>query len=327
MGLELELLTPKGHSRVSFARALARRVKGRVEFGFKYFSEGTLPDGRPLCRLSLATRVLDRNGQVLATLVDDNTIREGLAKKPARRTLHATDDLRLALLVERLGWSDGENTRLDAVRDLFAGFERDGTLHDTFGHPLVVTMNEPASWHRVCEVVTRPLEKDRAQVVWLILQTAAELGCTLPSTAALHAHYDAEPWRDVSRLRRLIVDHAQHREHWWRTLEPNPKCLKLAPFPPNVLRVAQQPGRVAFPTFAAALKLAGAEKACDLNLLGVIDPHPKQPTLEVRCLPMSLEPNHVLETLRAAERLLANALAPNKPLLKRAPSGTLRRRV
>ena len=66
MGLELELLTPKGHTRVSFARALARRVKGRVEFGFKYFSEGTLPDGRPLCRLSLATRVVERGGRVLA---------------------------------------------------------------------------------------------------------------------------------------------------------------------------------------------------------------------------------------------------------------------
>lgn len=305
MGLELELLTPKGQTRVSFARALARRVKGRVELGFKYFSEGTLPDGRPLCRLSLAARVVERSGRVLVTLVDDNTVREGLPAKPARRTLHATDDLRLALLVERRGWSDAESARLSAVQELFDGFERGGTVHDAFGHPLVVTLNEPASWHRVCEVVTRPLEgAERSRVVSLVLDVAAELGCTLPSTAALHAHYDAAPWRDVARLRRLILDHARHRAEWWQALAPNPRCLKLAPFPADVVRVARQRGRVSFSTFGAALKLAGLEKACDLNLLGVIEPHPRQPTLEVRCLPMSLAPRGVLETLRVAERLL-----------------------
>jgi hypothetical protein len=59
---------------------------------------------------------------------------------------------------------------------------------------------------------------------------------------------------------------------------------------------------------AAALHLAGANKACDLNLLGVIEPHPRQKTLEVRCLPMSLNTDAVLSTLNAAERLLREAL-------------------
>lgn len=310
MGLELELLTPKGHTRVSFARALARRVKGRVEFGFKYFSEGTLPDGRPLCRLSLAARVVERDGRVLATLVDDNTIRDGLPAKPARRTLHATDDLRLALLAERVCWSDSEDARLEQLEALFDGFVEDGTLHDAFGNPLVITLNEPRSWHRVCEVVTRPLDgnRERRSVVDAVLATAKALGCTLPSTAALHAHYDAAPWRDVKRLSRLVMEHAAHRDAWWAALTPNPGCLKLAPFPADVVRVAQRPGRVGFSTFAAALRLAGATKACDLNVLGVIEPHPRQRTLEVRCLPMSLEVDALLSSLERAELLLQRAL-------------------
>lgn len=310
MGLELELLTPKGHTRVSFARVLARRVKGRVEFGFKYFSEGTLPGGRPLCRLSLAARVVERDGRVLARLVDDNTIRDGLPAKPAGRTLHATDDLRLALLAERRCWSDSEDARLEQLEALFEGFVEDGTLHDAFGNPLVITMNEPRSWHRVCEVVTRPLDgnRERRSLVDAVLSTAKALGCTLPSTAALHAHYDAAPWRDVKRLSRLVVEHAAHRDAWWAALSPNPGCLKLAPFPADVVRVAQQPGRVGFSTFAAALRLAGATKACDLNVLGVIEPHPRQPTLEVRCLPMSLEPDAVLASLERAEQLLQRSL-------------------
>jgi hypothetical protein len=45
-------------------------------------------------------------------------------------------------------------------------------------------------------------------------------------------------------------------------------------------------------------------KACDLNVLGVIERHPKQPTLEVRCLPMSLSPEAVLTSLETVEGLL-----------------------
>jgi len=310
VGLELELLTPRHHSRVSFARALARLVKGRVEFGFKYFSEGTLPDGRPLCRLSSAARVVERSGQVLVTLVDDNTIRAGLAETPAAKTLFATDELRLALLAERLSWSPSDSTRLRALKQLFDGFFENGALHDAFGNALVIPLTEPRAWHRVCEVVTRPLvgARERRAVVDAVLATANELGCTIPASAALHAHYDAAPWRDVKRLSHLVVNHAAHRDAWWAALSPNPGCLKLAPFPADVVRVAQQPGRVPFPTFAAALHLAGANKACDLNLLGVIEPHPRQKTLEVRCLPMSLNTDAVLSTLNAAERLLREAL-------------------
>ncbi|MBL8922240.1 MAG: amidoligase family protein [Myxococcaceae bacterium] len=306
MGLELELLAPPSQSRVTFARALARRVKGRVEYGFKYWSEGTLAGGRPLCRLSLAARVLERDGRVLATLVDDNTLHGGLPAAPRARTLHATDDLRLALLVERLGWGATAARRPEPVKALFGGFVEAGTLHDAFGHPLVVTMEEPVAHHRVCEVVTRPLEGpgEREAIVGLVLEVADALGCTVPPTAALHAHYDAAPWRSVRALRRLILTHATQREQWWRALSPNPRCLKLGPFPPAVVRVARARRRVPFRTFAAALSLAGVSKACDLNVLGVIEPHPRQPTLEVRCLPMSLDPVAVLRSLGAAEALL-----------------------
>lgn len=310
MGLELELLAAPSQSRVTFARALARRVKGRVEFGFKYWSEGTLPDGRPLCRLSLATRVLERDGRVLATLVDDNTLHGGLPPSPRARTLHATDELRLALLVERLGWSARPAQRLGWVKTLFGGFEEDGTLHDAWGHPLVVTMEEPVAHHQVCEVVTRPLDGpgERAATVHLVLDVAAATGCTVPGTAALHAHYDAAPWRSVRALSRLILAHASQRERWWRALAPNPRCLKLGPFPDDAIKVARARRRVPFRTFAAALQLAGVSKACDLNVLGVIEPHPRQRTLEVRCLPMSLDPVAVLGALDAAEALLAPCL-------------------
>jgi hypothetical protein len=56
---------------------------------------------------------------------------------------------------------------------------------------------------------------------------------------------------------------------------------------------------MAFPTFAAALKLAGAHKGCDLNVLGAIDPYPPQPTIELRCLPMSTDPAAIIASVHA----------------------------
>ncbi len=308
VGLELELLTPPRSTRLTFAQRLASKVRGTVEVGFKYLSEGTLPDGRPLCRLSMAARVRTKKG-VLASFVDDGTLHGGLPIRPARRTLQATDELRLALLIERLGWSTRLGERLDEVARLFGGTFDGGTLLDAFGHPLVVTLEEPASWHRVCEVVTRPLEgaADRRRSVETILSVANELGCTVPRTAALHAHYDAAPWRSTARLGRLILQHHRHRQRWWSALAPNPACTKLGPFGPTVRRVAEARGRVPFATFAAALGLAGAKKEADLNILGVIERFPKQPTLEVRCLPMSLSPGAVLRSLEATEALLAES--------------------
>lgn len=308
VGLELELLTPPRSTRLTFAERLASRVRGRVEVGFKYLSEGTLPDGRPLCRLSMAARVRTRHG-VLATFVDDGTLHDGLPRRPAKRTLQATDELRLALLVERLGWSRRLEQRLDEVARIFGGTFEGGTLLDAFGHPLVVSLEEPASWHRVCEVVTRPLEgpRDRERTIETILSVANELGCTVPRTAALHAHYDAAPWRSTARLGRLILEQHRHRERWWDVLGPNPACTKLGPFGPTVRRVAKERGRVPFATFAAALGLAGATKEADLNILGVIERFPKQPTLEVRCLPMSLSAEGVLRSLADAEALLAES--------------------
>lgn len=312
MGLELELRAPPGRTRLHVARALARAVGGRVEYGFKYHSEGALPDGRPLCQLTLAARVVVAGGRVLLSVVDDPTLREGLPEAPRSRSLAATDDLRLALLAERTCWSARESltARLEPLRALFAGHLESAGLVDAYGHRVVVLAEQAVSRARACEVVTAPLRtgRERRDVVEAVLGVARRLRLVVPHEAALHAHYDAGPWQSTGALRRLILESSRHHEAWRARLRPNPACTKLGPFPDDVVRVAREGARVPFSTFAAALSLAGAKKACDLNLLGVIEPRPKQPTLEVRCLPMSLEPAAVLASLAEVEALLATCL-------------------
>lgn len=313
VGLELELLAPPRMTRASIARHLARRLRGRVEHGFKYYSEGQLPDGRPLCLLSDASRVVDGRGHALLTLVDDNTIRDELPTRGGREWLLATDDVRLALWFERHSWSKGDSpeARLEFAREAFSGSFEEGALFDAYGHRLVTRLTEAASHRRVCEVVTRVLTRaERARLLVAVCEVAQELGLVIPQAAALHAHYDAAPWKQVRALSRLVLRSTSERATWMNALRPNARCKKLGPFPDAAVQVAQHaPGKVGWGPFAAALHLAGVQKACDFNIRGVIERYPRHPTLEVRCLPMSLHASEVLERLGAAEALLGGVLA------------------
>jgi hypothetical protein len=319
VGLELELLAPEDKGRRALAEKLARSLGGRVLFGLKYSSPGRAPDGRPVCELSCAYRVVDGKRRTLATLVDDPTI----AVNSGRASVGSewaglADDVRLALLCERLCWSED-----DAPESIYAplartfdgeverGAERGswGQVVDALGHPLVRGFHADARRERACEIVLPPLPRAHlARTVEPWLAAAKRLGFTVPKEAALHAHFDAEPFKKTRRLRQLILGWAGQRSDWWSRLKPNPRCTQLGPPSSDLVRVAREADdALPFATFAAALLLAGAKKACDLNLLGVLEKRPRQPTLEVRCLPMSLAAKDVQESVDRAAALLTFA--------------------
>lgn len=312
-GLELELLAPRGRSRVDLARVLADGLGARLEFGLKYYSEGErFEDGRPVCRLTPAVRVREADG-VLVTLVDDNTIREELDANAAPDAFVVVmDDVRLAKWVEEKSWST-EPGPAATLRELVITF--DGTLTDAgngpeatdrYGHPLARIGPLGAERSRVAELVTRPLRREeREKIVTQLLTAASTLGFTIPAEAALHLHLDRAPWMTTPALRRLVLGYAAQRERLREEWKPNPRCRKLGPFPEAVVRVAREASDdLSFDIFATALKLAGVEKGLDLNLLGIVERVPLHPTLEVRALPMSLEPAEVLRSIQAVETAL-----------------------
>lgn len=314
VGLELELLAPEGKGRRALAEKLSRALGGKLQFGLKYSSPGRAQDGRPICELSCAYRVLDGKKRPIATLVDDPTITipPGLAER-GDDWAGVTDDVRLALLAERLCWAS-EDTPEAVFAPLARAFDGDvergsergswGAVVDAVGHVLV--KGQTLRSERACEVVFAVMPRAAVRKTlepWLA--AAKKLGFTIPREAALHAHFDAAPFRDTARLRRLLLTWVAQRDAWWKTLSPNPSCTQLGPPPVSVERVARETqATLPFSTFAAALLLAGAHKACDLNVLGVIERRPRQPTLEVRCLPMSLSAKDVSASVDAAAQLL-----------------------
>lgn len=314
LGIEFEWLLPPGRTRLDLARALARAFGGRLLHGWKYASRRALPDGRPDCELTPAFRVLDSSGVPLFTLVDDVTIERDLDSSnrgvaPRLRT----DDVRLALWAESISWSPkrGVEATLQHVIREFRLRREEGRFIDPWGHPLLIEDTESAERLRVCELVTRPLRiKELDSVLPRALEAAQKLGCTLPHESATHLHLDAKPWRTTATLRRLILGYASARGVLQTALTPNPACRKLGPFPAKVIEVARRaPDELEFRTFATALSLAGAIKGLDMNLLGIIERHPRQPTLEVRCLPGILELAELRARWHTVESFLKEVLS------------------
>lgn len=312
MGLELELLTPLGADRDDAARAFADRVGGLVLYGFKHRVDGEVAPGRPRCWLTPACRVVDRYGVDVAWVVDDPTVRAGDGP-PGTRPVVVADDTRLSTLAARVSWSSSSELehRLDGFRSTFDGSWHGRRLLDRNGEILLATSLEPLSHARACEFVSAVLDDDDAvdEFVGHVVAVAADVGCVVPDTAALHVHLDAAPFQDVNRLANLITGWNSRREHHLERLRTNRRCLKLGAFPDHVVKVASGRARIAdFTTFAVALSMAGVKKDLDLNLKGVIDRHPAQPTLEIRCLPMSLDAAAIRRSIDDAVALV-DALA------------------
>ncbi|HEY0882304.1 MAG TPA: amidoligase family protein [Archangium sp.] len=308
IGLELELLAPPGRTRFDLARALAKEAGGALRLAWKYHGQGTLEDGRPDCHLTPAARV-DVKGKWFASLVDDPTIVDELMQTEQTMGIARTDDVRLAAWIER---ACGHTWR-ELVKT-FDGVETEEGIVDPWGHPLVRWHAISAERARVTEVVLRPLSaKELKPTLKRVMTLATKLGFTVPLEAAVHAHFDAAPFRSTKLLRRLVLGWTKERAHWLAKFEPNPRCRKLGPFAPNVVRVAKEADdAMPFEMVAAAMLMGGLQRAVDVNLLGLVERFPKQPTVEVRCLPGSLDAEATLQKVGVArdfvDRLLSSTL-------------------
>lgn len=299
VGLELELLAPPDKSREDLARALARQAGGALRRGWKYHGHGLLEDGRPDCHLTPAWHV-DALG---TSFVDDPTIVDDLTPGAPPLRIARTDDVRLAAFIERTCDVD-----FRALVKTFGAVAADDGFVDPWGQPLVRWHAVSSQRLRVTEVVLPPLApRTLATTLRHVMKTARDLGFLVPKEAAVHAHFDAAPFRSTAALRRLVLAWTAQRDAWRARFEPNPHCRKLGPFPEHVVRVAKEAtDDMDFETVAAGMLLGGLHRAVDVNLLGLVEKFPKQPTIEVRCLPGSLDADATLARLEHARAFLAS---------------------
>ena len=317
IGFEIELMAPPGASRRTLAEDLAARCGGRVRAVWHTDSEPSLVPGLGrFLHLTQGFAVLRPDGSLLATLVDDITLRDGLDVRAAAlpgwfRVL--SDDPRLLRLLARHADPAGPAaTALDAAAALWgseveavAGFHR---LDDASGATIALTAPNGAERERPCEIVTPPLAGDHRDRLDELLGPARELGFTVPREAAVHLHLDGAPFREAAALADVVRLFAHWREPLRALLRTNPACRRLAPLPAELVTAAD--GTPDLVSLAKAAEAGGLTKFYDVNLTQLFAEQPIRDTVEVRILPGAIDAGEIVDRAALVELLLDRCLAP-----------------
>ena len=323
-GFEIELLAPHGHRREGLAQALADELGCKIENGLKMLRAGVNAQGDIVecCDLTPCVRLLGSDGNIVLELVDDYSIQEGLesdsdGSMPGNNLKLVTNDPRLGAFCERQarGGIDFAETIAPWLKVL--GLKRvpcddaaqntNEVIVDGYGHMVAICAQYPSARRRVAELVTRPFTvTERAFELERLHRQISTMGFSSPAEGSVHVHFDGEPWRNVKRLRRLIIGYHRARSHLLSLLQPNPRtAMWRGAFPDAVIKVASESNdSEPFQSFANRLDSAGLTKRSDLNLLGLIHEHHRQRTLEVRCLAPYKSPAELLQQVTLIEGFL-----------------------
>lgn len=327
IGVEIELVAPRGTSRRDLAEALTRQLpSSAVRPIFHPQSELSLvPDLPVFENLTLGFEVVDAAGTVVARYVDDLTLQDDLTPDapPAPGWFRiVSDDTRFLALVRRFGRADG--TALDAVAPVAALFGTapeifdDGTIRvtdDTLA-PIVIAMPLPGERERPCEIVTVPLAKDHGAALERLLGPAREHGFSIPREAATHVHFDAAALCAPRVFRALVSTLA----HWGPALKSlvgtNASCRRLGAWPEALLATVEAADFTALAWSEARDRLAaiGLSKYCDFNLKNVVHDIPGKHTFEVRVLPGMIATEPVLASAALFEGILRACVEDGRPV-------------
>jgi hypothetical protein len=322
IGVELELLAPRGLSRRTLAEALAKAHGGGVTPFFHQQSELSLvPDTPVFDNLTLGFAVSDSIGKPVAQCVDDLTLVDDLDRtqpsKPGWFRI-VSDDARLLRLIARNGRADaGKHEALAPVAALFGTkpehFEVDDMVRiaDEIGAPIAIAAPLPGERERPCELITPPLETDHAARLEALLAPARALGFTLAKESATHIHFDAAPLRTARAVQDLVRILEAEGEALKQRMGVNPHCRRLGPWPAALRETiaAADFADLPWPQAQARLKALNLTKYCDFNLKNFIHDVPGKPTFEVRILPGLMEAAPILEAAARIEALLRRASA------------------
>jgi len=251
-GFEIELLAPPGKSRLDLAKALAERADGTVSRIFCHQSEPSKVPGLPVFEnLTLGFDVRGPQGEMIATCVDDLTIRDDLdrgAKSLSGWYRVLSDDRRLIRLALRQCDPDASQSRVlvplaqlfgtDVTREEADIFQ----IKDDYGTSVAMASALPGERERPCELITPPLEVDREAVLQGLLETAHTLKFGVPREAAVHIHFDARKLRKTKPFVRLLMILQRHGPALRKLVGTNPNCVRLGSLPAAVFAAVGEPG-------------------------------------------------------------------------------------
>lgn len=329
-GFEIELLAPKGKSRLDLARQVADRVGGTVRRIFTAQAELSAVKGKPTFQnLTPGFAVEDADGALVAQFVDDLTLVDGLDQKASSLEgwlRIVSDDSRLiSLLMENCDPEAPLGRVLDPIAALF-GVESEPhasglvRVRDRYGSTIAIAAKLPGERERGCEIITPPIEQDHEQALALILADAVAAGFLIPQEGAIHVHFDATPLLSASAIARLVQALELHGESLKNLVGTNPHCRRLGPWPDGLIALVEDTGflKLDWPLARKALGELELSKYCDFNLLNIAKAATHKHTFEVRILPVCLDAAVIVAQAELFASILAFAATSDGPEL--APS-------
>lgn len=334
VGFEVELLVPKGASRLDLARRVAAGRGGSVARFFHPQSEPSQAEGSPTFEnLTLGFEARDSSGHAVARFVDDLTLQADLDRAAGAKSCWyriVTDDARLLRLILRHCDPDAP---LEQVLLPLAGLF--GTLPERHPSGMVKVVDDrgvsvaiaaplPGERERACELVTPPLDREQGAHLAALLNAARDAGCTLPREGATHIHFDGAALTSAPAIATLVAILDAHGAALKAMLGSNPHCIRLGRWPEALSKLVATPGFAAldWPAARRALSGVGLSKYCDFNLLNIAAADRAKHTFELRVLPAMLEPEPILAAAALFAALLhwcGQARSAPRPVPPRLP--------
>jgi hypothetical protein len=321
-GFEIELLAPRGSSRLDLAQGVARLRGGSVRRFFHAQAEPSKVEGRPTFEnVTPGFEALDGAGRPIARFVDDMTLQAGLARNaPALPGWYriVTDDGRLLRLAMRNCDPAAPLERVLAPIARLFGTEADAhasgmiSVLDDRGVSVAIAAPLPGERERACEIVTPPLRDEQDAALGFLLGEARAAGFSLPLEGATHIHFDATPLMSAGAIVNLVAVLSVHGDALKRLVGTNPNCIRLGKWPDRLSALVATPGFVAldWPAARKALATVGLRKYCDFNLLNLATADSAKHTFEVRVLPAVLDSRPIIEAAELFAGLLRWCIEP-----------------
>ncbi|WP_328983847.1 amidoligase family protein [Thiorhodovibrio winogradskyi] len=315
IGFEIELLAPRGASRQDLADAIARKFGGYSKRCFYLQSEPSAVPGKPVFEnLVLGFDVYTAAHQFVVKCVDDLTIRHDLDRGAEGREgwyRILSDDVRfLRLIMARCDPAADKHSVLAPIAELFKTRLRveNGIVRvaDIMSSPIALVAPLPGERERPCELITPPIEAQHFSRLKELLDTATELGFSVPHEAAIHMHFDAERLCNTEVFCRLIQVLQKYHTQIRNAVGTNINCVRLGKLPNWLFKVTKKKEFKNLNWADAREYLAdrGLSKYCDFNIMNFVYQVPGKSTFEVRLFPGSLDAREVVENAHQFETIL-----------------------
>ena len=302
LGVEVELLAPRGLTRYDLALAIAKRIRGTVHRFFHADSELSKTSHTPLFyHLTPAFEVRDATGKWVVRCVDDVTLRDSLnPQAPAQEGWYriVSDDARLIGLIKQQTPANLTLAEsLSIVGALFATqpVKNEGNVYrlaTQANEPIALAAPMPGERERVCELITAPLPYNNyVETLALLLQDAKSLGFLLPKEGATHLHFDGNAFTSATTLATLMNRLHEQRLSLRQQLNTNPHCTRIGAWSAGIINTinADDFSELSWQQARQRLAEQTISKYCDFNIRNLVYPQPNKHTFEVRILPSCLE--------------------------------------